>query len=318
MLVWRANLLAPVAEGEPEAVIHIELSFPEDYPKRPPSAAFLTHIPYFDGAAETDEKGRQTLCLSVLGDFATYHSEWANAGDAQGWSPAYTVSTLLSVISVMVADQFAKARAGTASYCTSTTADSSLTKARAFVCPLSDHDGGSRNTWVPALPEPPSPPASEAGEPGGTEVADAEAEPADDGADLSAAAEAVVASLTAEQRRTLSDALAAGIDLGALLVQPAASEESAEQAAWGKLQAVLGAIETFRPSPMANAELELSLAEPELALATKTIDQALVKLRQPEPEPEPEPELQPEPEPEVQQQPRPQPEPEPEPEPLPV
>ena len=112
MLVWRANILAPASsEHEPETVIHIELNFPEDYPKRPPSAAFLTHIPYFDGAAQTDAKGRQTLCLSVLSDFADYHAEWGRAGEAQGWSTAYTVSTLLSIIAVMITDQFAQALA---------------------------------------------------------------------------------------------------------------------------------------------------------------------------------------------------------------
>lgn len=151
---------------EPEAAIHLELTFPAEYPKKPPSAAFLTHIPYFDGATETDAQGRQTICLSVLGDFATYHTEWGDAGEAQGWSSAYTVSTLLSVVSVMIADQFERAK--TQRCYGGVDAASARAKARSFVCPLSGHNGRARATWLPALPAPAapsSPPASEAGDP---------------------------------------------------------------------------------------------------------------------------------------------------------
>ena len=73
-----------------------EISFPEDYPKSPPKCAFLTDIPFSAGGSWNDNEGRQVLCLSILGDAAEHHAEWAGGqSEAHGWSPATTLSNLL-------------------------------------------------------------------------------------------------------------------------------------------------------------------------------------------------------------------------------
>merc|ERR1711874_399854 len=39
-------------------------------------------------------EGKKVICLDVLGNFGNYHQEWKNSVGS-GWSPAYTVTTLL-------------------------------------------------------------------------------------------------------------------------------------------------------------------------------------------------------------------------------
>ena len=316
MLTWRANILIP---GETDAVIHLELKFPEDYPKKPPSAAFLTHIPYFEGAKQTDAQGRQTICLSVLGDFAGVHTEWARAGEAQGWSSAYTVSTLLSVMSVMIADQFE-----TAARRSATEAAAAKGKARNFVDPVSGHDGSSRATWWPSLPElpaapaPPSPPASDIGDPvagvthsegAGPKSADAVPREMTEECSLTSAVRSVLASLSPEHRRTLADALdCEGVDVRRILCDLSSDLAIApSQKSWGRLTAILDRIEAVASSDptdttTASAGFGITMAIPELRQATAAIRAALQQLRDtdqsqnrldPQPEPEPEPESDP-------------------------
>ena len=64
--VWRALLSG--AHGSPlEGVaIAVDLTFPPEYPLKPPNAGFITPIPYSMGGSWHNEKGQQVLCLSIL------------------------------------------------------------------------------------------------------------------------------------------------------------------------------------------------------------------------------------------------------------
>ena len=79
--------------------MHFELTFPPNYPASPPKAGFLTEIPFSTGGSFRDARGRQTLCLSILGDLGNVHTEWAGPqqqrGGAHGWSPGTTIASLL-------------------------------------------------------------------------------------------------------------------------------------------------------------------------------------------------------------------------------
>ncbi|CAL1528472.1 unnamed protein product [Lymnaea stagnalis] len=88
MLEWHCN----IKHGE--AVFHLILFFSSEYPYKPPSAEFVpTGFTYAGGATKHGRKGTQ-ICLSIFSDFADVHTEWASER-ATGWSPAYTVQTIL-------------------------------------------------------------------------------------------------------------------------------------------------------------------------------------------------------------------------------
>ena len=81
--------------------LHLLIAFPQDYPTSAPSVGFsCSNIGYQDGATSIEQsptsplKGKLTICLDILGNFAQYHKEWASTAKS-GWSPAYTVSSLL-------------------------------------------------------------------------------------------------------------------------------------------------------------------------------------------------------------------------------
>lgn len=88
MLEWHCN----IKHGD--AVYHVILFFPKEYPCVSPSAEFVPHgFEYQGGAAMGGKKGTK-ICLSIFSDFAKYHTEWANETQT-GWSPGYTVQTVL-------------------------------------------------------------------------------------------------------------------------------------------------------------------------------------------------------------------------------
>lgn len=80
------------------APLHFRIDFPTRYPHEAPSVSFSTVFPYHLGSSYLQDSGRlagcKVLCLDLLGNFAAVHTEWAEAGRS-GWSPAYTVTTLL-------------------------------------------------------------------------------------------------------------------------------------------------------------------------------------------------------------------------------
>ena len=69
IFLWRAVLV-----GTPGSAIGIVR-----YTVKPPNAGFLTPVPFSTRASWTNDKGQQVLCLSLLGDAAAYHREWAGA-----------------------------------------------------------------------------------------------------------------------------------------------------------------------------------------------------------------------------------------------
>ena len=105
ILVWHANIdvCLTYADGnENKCPLHFVIVFKPDYPNSAPNAGFCTDFDYSYGASymgrhERDGshlEGKKILCLNVLGNFADVHDEWEKQ-QGSGWSPAYTVSTLL-------------------------------------------------------------------------------------------------------------------------------------------------------------------------------------------------------------------------------
>ena len=81
IMQWRATIMGP--DGGPYAggVFYLDVSFPGDYPFRPPRVTFATRIYHCNINAEGE------ICLDILKDC---------------WSPALTVSkVLLSICSLM-------------------------------------------------------------------------------------------------------------------------------------------------------------------------------------------------------------------------
>merc|ERR1711998_192922 len=101
---WHVNLSGPSGTTYEGVAIHMELTFPENYPQSPPSASFYNEIPYHGGATKRDDKGRVQLCLNILADFAFVHTEWEHDRDASGWSSAYTVQTILLNLQAFLLD----------------------------------------------------------------------------------------------------------------------------------------------------------------------------------------------------------------------
>jgi len=101
MLCWHANIALPLTPFG-TVPMHIVIMFTPDYPASAPNAGFAVHFPYnmgasYIGSSERDGKylsGCQIICLDILGNFSRIHTEWAKQ-PGSGWSPAYSVSTLL-------------------------------------------------------------------------------------------------------------------------------------------------------------------------------------------------------------------------------
>jgi ubiquitin-protein ligase len=78
--------------------LHFLIDFPHDYPQSAPNIGFSFEFPYRGGAEYVMREGRlegkKVICLDVLGNFQGVHTEWKNEVGS-GWSPAYTVTTLL-------------------------------------------------------------------------------------------------------------------------------------------------------------------------------------------------------------------------------
>lgn len=96
--------------------LHFLIDFPTDYPRSAPSVGFSFAFPYSGGASYTKTDGRLAgkfvVCLDLLGNFDHVHTEW-KAQTGTGWSPAYSVTTLLLQLqSVLASEQWG--RVGTA------------------------------------------------------------------------------------------------------------------------------------------------------------------------------------------------------------
>lgn len=137
--IWYA-LVAGVDGTAYEGVpIRFTMEFPDDYPNSPPKAFFDTDIKYEGGASYRDESGRLVVCLNIFGNFGMVHDEWKN--QQAGWSPAYTVSTILITMQgMMMADMLSNNERDI---------ESTKNSARNFKCNATGHDGSDQSKWYP-------------------------------------------------------------------------------------------------------------------------------------------------------------------------
>jgi len=87
--------------------LHFLIDFPSDYPNSAPNIGFSFQFQYHGGAeyimSDGRLKGKKVICLDVLGNFGNVHSEWKSTVGS-GWSPAYTVTTLLVQLQSVLCD----------------------------------------------------------------------------------------------------------------------------------------------------------------------------------------------------------------------
>ena len=87
--------------------LHFLIDFPCDYPTSAPKIGFSFEFEYRNGASyiqsEGRLKGKKVICLDVLGNFDFVHTEWKQTVGS-GWSPAYTVTTLLVQLQSVLSD----------------------------------------------------------------------------------------------------------------------------------------------------------------------------------------------------------------------
>merc|ERR1711972_388447 len=87
--------------------LHFLIDFPFDYPQSAPNIGFSFDFRYRGGAEyvmpDGRLKGKKVICLDVLGNFSGVHMEWKHTVGS-GWSPAYTVTTLLVQLQSVLCD----------------------------------------------------------------------------------------------------------------------------------------------------------------------------------------------------------------------
>jgi ubiquitin-protein ligase len=137
---WCANVT--LCDGNYTDVnFHIYIEVPSDYPVAPPSAYFRSAICYQNGAQYDVEGKGISICLNLLGNFAFVHTEWASSGEASGWSPSYTISTILITLQGALPDMISSSGAAVVS---------SRQSSRSCKC-LCGHDGSNRLHYFPSL-----------------------------------------------------------------------------------------------------------------------------------------------------------------------
>ena len=140
------------SEDSPFAGIPIRfiMEFPSDYPNTPPKAFFDTFIAYHGGASYY-VNNRLAVCLNIFGNFAHVHDEWKTK--QEGWSPSYTVSTILVTMQGLMMS-FTQSGGNWHSDLLSTNqADINRTikEATEFKCPLTGHVGSEPAKWFPRV-----------------------------------------------------------------------------------------------------------------------------------------------------------------------
>ena len=89
-------------------IYHLILFFPDNYPYKSPSAEFMPPgFRFNSGATKQGKKGTQ-ICLSIFSDFEHFHTEWAGEKSV-GWSPGYTIQTVLMNLVAFMADESSNA-----------------------------------------------------------------------------------------------------------------------------------------------------------------------------------------------------------------
>lgn len=141
IMKWYCTVVG--SEGSPYdgVPLRFTLEFSNDYPNSPPKAWFDTYFAYYGGAQMKDDKGRIGVCLDIFGNFGQVHTEWKNSVGS-GWSPSYTVSTILVTMQALLSDT---------SLISTRIEDIEKTKSSSFSykCPITGHNGANRTQWVP-------------------------------------------------------------------------------------------------------------------------------------------------------------------------
>lgn len=87
--------------------LHFLIDIPWDYPQNAPNIGFSFEFEYRGGAQyvmpDGRLKGKKVICLDVLGNFQSYHTEWKDSVGS-GWSPAYSMTTLLVQLQSVLCD----------------------------------------------------------------------------------------------------------------------------------------------------------------------------------------------------------------------
>jgi ubiquitin-protein ligase len=109
MTLWDGVIGVKLMSGTTPTTVplHFLIDFPKDYPSSAPSIGFSVPFPYSQGASYTKQdgrlKGKFVVCLDLLGNFDHVHTEWKN-NVGSGWSPAYSVTTLLVNLVALLSD----------------------------------------------------------------------------------------------------------------------------------------------------------------------------------------------------------------------
>lgn len=141
MMKWYCIVVG--TEGTPYAGIPIRfvLEFDDNYPDSAPNAFFETYVKYLNGASY-EVNGRLVVCLNIFSNFSYVHTEWKNTV-GEGWSPAYTVSTILiSMQGLMMSEMLSNNESDI---------KKTIDSARNFKCSVTKHNGLEHNLWWPQV-----------------------------------------------------------------------------------------------------------------------------------------------------------------------
>lgn len=128
MMVWYGIIVPPETSPHAGIPLRFTLEFPNEYPNSPPKAYFDTYVAYTNGVQMQDSRGRTEVCLNIFGNFKHFHEQWGTESEVtiqilslcvqnrwrmikewlsfckQGWSPSYTVTTILVSMQGMMMD----------------------------------------------------------------------------------------------------------------------------------------------------------------------------------------------------------------------
>lgn len=139
LFTWKAVVVAQAPYDFP---VRIHLDYGEDYPNIAPKAYFETPISFVGGASYTADNGLQAVCLNIFGNFAAVHDEWAQ--QQSGWTPAYTIETILTSVQALLMDS------GLVSFQPTDIANARQA-AESFKCGRTGHSGAKKEEWWPAV-----------------------------------------------------------------------------------------------------------------------------------------------------------------------
>lgn len=130
---WHVNFFP--CEDYDSCAIHAIFTFPASYPLLPPKANFLSELCYQHGVQTSEGE----LCLSILGNFADYHSdEWGSSSEA--WTSSYSMHDVLLNIYTMILNPNDHSEDERAKICRA---------AQSTDCSTCGHTGQESTAWFP-------------------------------------------------------------------------------------------------------------------------------------------------------------------------